>query len=111
MDLLPFTDVQMDSEESRREFLDLNALTHETVFQTLLGLGIITDHYPLFTMAGSVQDWLETHGAEHTAWASALGLPTPPDLVTVDLNDPSQAEDWLNNHALAHNLIALTLGL
>lgn len=111
MNLAGFNDVDLKSEESRREFLDLNAITHETVFQALLGQGTVTPHYPIFTMAEVPDDWLKVHYEEHIAWSIALGLDSPPDLQDVDLKDPQQAEDWMNNHALHHNLVAITLGL
>ena len=94
-----------------REFLDMNALAHQTVHNALLDNQIAVDQYPLWTMAGVDKDWLLVHAIEHKAWSVALSLSNPPDLDSVDFNDKAQTEDWLNNHALHHTQVALALGL
>ena len=94
-----------------REFLDANALAHETIFNTLLSTGVVITHYPLWGPQGPDEDWLHTHGSEHQAIAGALALPLPVDIDEVDFKNESQAQAWFENHALAHQLINETLGL
>lgn len=111
MNLTSLTDVDFKSEEAMREFLDANALAHETIFNTILATGVVMEHYPLWTMGGADQDWLLVHDSEHRAIANALSLGLPPDLAEVDFQDERAAQDWFNNHALQHDLINQTLGL
>lgn len=112
MNLTSFTDVDVKNEDSMREFLDLNAISHETIYNTLLGqLGVKIDHYPLWTMGGTDQDWLLIHDQEHKSISAVLSLGTPVDLDQVDFNNKSEVEDWLNNHALAHDQISQVLGI
>lgn len=111
MNLTGFVDIDFKNEGEYREFLDLNALAHQTVHNTLLQVFQITvEQYPLFTMAGIDKDWLMVHAAEHTAWANALGLNIPPDLDAVDFDNKQEMEDWLNNHALAHTQVSIAIG-
>lgn len=111
-DLTSFTDVNVKSEDSLREFLDFNAIAHETIYNTLLGqFQIEVEHYPLFTMAGADKDWLFIHDREHKAIANALNLGLSPDLDTVNFKNQAESEDWLNNHADMHALINQVLGL
>lgn len=94
-----------------REFLDLNALAHETIYNTMLATGTIITHYPLWAPLGIDDDFLSTHNAEHKEIANVLGLPLPPDLDQVDIQDQVSASDWFENHALLHSLIAAALGI
>lgn len=112
MNLSAFNDVDPQDEGSMREFLDANALAHETIYNTLLGVnGVVINHYPLWAPDGPDDDWLQIHDAEHKAIAVALGFGTPPDLDAVDFESAGAAQDWFNNHALQHSLIAITMNI
>lgn len=111
MNLTGFVDVNIKDENSMIEFLDLNALAHETIFTALLDLDFPTEHYPLWSDGKMNQDWLLTHAAEHRAWSSALSLNNAPDLDAVEPTDPDQMADWLNDHALHHQIVNEALGL
>jgi hypothetical protein len=111
MNLTSFVDVDVKREESMREFLDFNALSHETINNTLLSQGIVTEHYPLWTMAGADRDWALVHAQEHRAIANVLGLSLPVGLDFVDFNRQESANSWFENHALAHQDIDNALGL
>lgn len=92
------------------EFMDRNALLHETVFNTLLSAGVITAHYPLWEHEPSA-DWLEIHYREHLAWSVELNLPTPPDLGSLDIKNSTAVNTWLYNHAQHHDLVSQALKL
>src|SRR5258708_37048172 len=111
MNLTGFVDVSIDDEDSMLEFLDLNALAHETIFTALLSTGVITDHYPIWTDGKIDRDWLLVHAAEHRAWSQALNLSNPPDIDEVDPEDQGQMSDWLQTHALHHQIVNEALGL
>lgn len=110
MNLTAFIDVDTRNPQSFREFLDLNAYAHQTTHNALLEQGVTVEQYPMFTESAD-ENWKEVHYAEHVAWNAALGVDTPPDLITVDLQDPQQAEDWLTNHEQLHQLVNEALGL
>jgi hypothetical protein len=110
MNLLQFNDFDINNHESMREFLDLNAMAHETIFQALLDMGIAIEHYPLQT-ENMTTDWLLTHNQVHTSEAIAMGIDQPTNLDSVDPADVEQMADWLNNHALDHQYKAQALGL
>ena len=112
MNLISFTDVDTTNRDALREFIDLNAMVHETIFNTLLGtFQIMIEHYPLWSQKVDDKDWLLVHDKEHKAISDALNLGVPPDLNTVDFNDREQASEWLQNHYLLHQQINLVLGL
>lgn len=110
MDLTQFQDFNIKNPASVREFLDLNALNHQAVHNSLLSAGIVIEQYPMFSDTITAT-WQDVHYKEHLAWANALSLPVPPDLNNVDWGDESQVSDWKNNHSAAHSLIAQALGL
>lgn len=112
MNLTSFTDVDAKDEHSMREFLDANAIAHETIYNTLLGVnGVAIEHYPLWAPRGIDNDWLQTHAREHQAIADTLSLALPVDLDQVSVEDESQFYDWVANHADAHRQINDALGL
>lgn len=110
MDLTGFVDVDPDDEQAFVEFLDLNAFAHQTTHNAFLSSGVTLEQYPMFTEDAG-ENWKEIHYAEHLAWSNELTLGTPPDLVTVDLTDPTQSADWLTLHAEHHLLVNQALGL
>ena len=111
MAILELDVLDLNNPDSTQEFLDLNALDHETIYNTLLGLGFTVEHYPLWLDGKPSHDWLFLHDRMHQAECSVLGLPTPPDLVDVNFDDPGQADDWFNNHELLHTLETQALGI
>lgn len=110
MNLSTFVDVNTQDPLQMGEFLDFNAMAHETTYGALLLNGVIVEHYPMFTDDAG-EDWKQIHYAEHLAWSDALTLGLPPDLSLVDLQDPLQANDWLTLHAAHHLLVNQSLGL
>lgn len=111
MSILPLIDIDIESPDSLAEFLDVNALAHETIFTAILDSGVVTDHYPLWTNGTIDPDWLQTHAAEHEAWSAVLGLSNVVELDQVDPEDPAQMADWFNDHALHHQRVNEALGL
>lgn len=110
MDLTLFVDADPRNPQQWSEFLDLNALAHQTTHNALLEQGVTVEQYPMWTNEAG-NNWLNIHYAEHLAWNNALTLGTPPDLETVDLHDPFQVADWLTNHTALHALVNEELGL
>lgn len=96
--------------EQMADFLDTNALVHETVFGALLTQGIVTQHYPLWIDKPD-ESWIDVHYREHLAWSSALNIGSPPDLGAVDFQNETAVQAWLVTHALHHELVSLALGL
>ena len=111
MNLTSFTDIIPHDDDSMRDFLDANALAHETIFTALLLQGVVITHYPLWGPQGPDEDWVHTHASEHQAIADTLTLSVPVDIDEVDFKNPAAAEDWFNNHYLAHQQINEALGL
>lgn len=110
MDLTTFIDVDPQDPESFGQFLDMNALAHQTVHNALLQSGVVAEQYPMWTDDAD-HDWREIHYAEHITWNVALGITTPPDLVEVDFENEDSASDWLNNHSALHLLVNQALSL
>ena len=111
MALLELNVPDLNNPDATQEFLDLNALDHNTIHNTLLGLGFTTEQFPLWLEGKPGPDWLFIHDRMHKAECIALGLPTPPDLVDVNFDDAQQSEDWFNNHSLLHSLETQALGI
>ena len=110
MSLLDILIPNIKNEESTQEFLDINAIEHQTVHNVLLEQGFAVAQYPLFATDIN-KDWLLVHAAEHRVWSNVLGLPNPPDLDSVDFENEVGAADWFNSHELHHLLVSFALGL
>lgn len=111
MNLISFTDFDTTNPAAVKEFVDLNAMAHETIYNTLTGtLGITIEHYPLFS-GDDDQNWAFVHDKEHKAISDALNLGLPPDLSTVNWKDVEESSDWLQDHYLMHQQIAQILGI
>jgi hypothetical protein len=112
MNLSSLQDFDMQNAGALVQFLDLNDLAHETIYGALMEqLQVVSAHYPLFTTGGITEDWLNLHAEVHASIATALGLPLPVDLDTLDPKDSAQAADWQQNHTFAHQRIEQALGL
>jgi hypothetical protein len=112
MNLSSMQDFDMQNAGALVQFLDMNALSHETIYGALMEqFQTVSEHYPLFTTGGITEDWLNLHAQVHTSIATVLGLALPVDLDTLDAKDRAQAEDWQQNHTFAHQQIEQALGL
>lgn len=112
MNISSFQDFDMENAGSMIQFLDINALAHETIYGALMEqLQVVSEHYPLFTTGGITEDWLTLHDSVHQSIARALGLSVPVDLDTLDVKNRAQADDWKQNHTLAHQQIEQALNL
>lgn len=107
MDLSGFIDVPPGGEQA---FFDLNAQAHETVFNTLLSAGFVIEHYPLWVDEPD-DAWLEQHYQEHVAWSVELGLPPPPNLRQLNMDDAQARASWLQTHYLHHLVVSQQLNL
>ena len=110
MNIIGFADVDFHNEESVKEFIDLNSMAHETIFDRILSKGKISEHVPLFTDEIS-PDWLMTHAQAHKDESIAMGLAPTVGLDTLYLDSPEQVGDWISSHYLDHQYKALFLGL
>jgi len=95
---------------SVHEFLDYNALAHQSIHSALLERGFVTSQFPL-TYDAIDHDFLRTNAAECRDWADAIGLGLPPDLSTVDPDNRSEMLDWLNNYQNFMTQVSFALGL
>lgn len=112
MNITQFYDVDLQNREATQEFIDLNAVDHETIYNALLSQNqIVIDHYPLWSPDGVTDDWLFLHAREHNSISFALLLSAPVDLDTLDTKDAEASNFWMQNHLLAHQLIIQSLGL
>lgn len=107
MNLFGFIDVDA---EHMPQFMDLNALAHETVFTALLAGGAVVQHYPLWSDAPS-PDWLDVHFQEHLSWSVELSLALPPDLSVLDMENEQAVRAWLANHYLHHLVVSQVMGI
>lgn len=111
MNLNFINDLDLENPAAVAEFIDLNALAHEQVFEALLRQGIVTEHYPLWTSGEMDQDWMTNNAKELTEWGAALNIPVPMDVSTVDLENEGQMRDWLNSNASFLSQVSQTLGI
>jgi len=114
MNLFSFTEVDVTDNDAMRDFRDQNALVHETIYNTLLGVYQINiEHYPLWStdIAEDDKDFLLVHDKEHKAISDAINGGTPPNLDEVDFTNQAQTDDWMNDHYLMHQQIEQVLGL
>ena len=114
MNLVSFTQVDVTNKDAMRDFFDQNAMVHETIYNTLLGVyQIEIEHYPLWKedITEDDKDWLFVHDKEHKAISDAISGGTPPDLDTVDFSNQDQMNDWMDAHYLMHQQIEQVLGL
>ena len=110
MNIQSFADVDVKNKESLQEFLDLNSMAHETIYDMILAGGKVSEHYPLFTDEMS-NDWLQIHAQAHKDESIAMGLQPVIGLDNLDIQNEEMLADWLNNHYLDHEYKAQVLGL
>ena len=110
MNLIGFADVTPDDPASVHEFLDMNALAHQTIHNALLEQGSVTPQWPL-TYDTLDHDFLQLNAAECRAWASVLSLSLPANISTVDPEDGGAMRDWFNDYELFVRQVTASLNL
>lgn len=113
MNLDDLATVEYGDNEGFNRFLFENADQH-LLFRSVLAqnYGIVIPAYPIGDAdPEDVDDWLLTHQQEHQAFAAALNLDNPINLLDTDWRKEGDFYDWLNNHYLLHVQIINTLGL
>ena len=106
------SNVEFGNQESLREMLFENGLEHKLFWETFADAGTLLPQYPLIDVdIDNLDDWLQVHQIEHQAFASALNLDNPFNLLDTDWNKEDDFYDWLSSHLYIHQLIASRLGL
>ena len=112
MNMLSLNAVEWGDTESLQVFLFENALQHALFRTTFSGLNIKTPAYNLYDMQiENIDDWMLPHHDEHAAFAQALGLDNPVNLLDMNWNNEEQFYDWMSDHYFIHAAIAGNLGL
>ena len=89
-----------------------NGLEHKLFWETFADAGTLLPAYPIIDVdIDNLDDWLQVHQIEHQAFASALNLDNPFNLLDTDWNKEDDFYDWLASHLYIHQLIASRLGL
>lgn len=110
MNLFTIADVDPKDPASVHEFLDNNALAHQSIHNALLEQGFVTPQWPL-TYEAIDHDFLELNAAECRAWAGVLNLTVPANISTVDPEDAAAMADWFNDYQLFLARAAAQVGL
>jgi len=104
--------VQWGDPESLQEFLFENGQQHKLFQEYLLDDNIIVPRYPIFDLDFSnIDDWLLLHQVEHQAFAAALELDNPFNMLDTDWRIESDFYDWIANHVSIHRHIIAALGI
>jgi len=104
--------VEWGDEESLREFMFENGVQHKLFWETLTDAGVIIPHAPLSDLdIANIDDWLQIHQIEHQAFAAALDLDNPFNMLDTDWRIESDFYDWIANHLSIHQRIASALNL
>ena len=112
MNMSDLNSVEWGNTEGLDVFLLENALQHQLFRKTFLSGGLKTPSYNLFDLqTENIDDWMLPHQDEHQAFAQALGLSNPINLLDMNWNNEDQFYDWLSGHYNVHAEIAATLGL
>lgn len=111
MDVTGFVDFDLQDPEAVTEFIDLNNITHEAIYEALLRNGIVVERYPLWTDGGFNPDWLAINFKELQAWSTSLNIGLPPDMDSVNTKDDQQMLYWLDSNVLFLQQVASALGL
>ena len=112
MNMLALNQVEYGDNESLQTFLLENALQHTRFKAVLAQQGIGTPSFNLFDLETSnIDDWMLPHQNEHQAFAQALGLQNPINLLDMNWNDENQFYDWISDHYFAHVAVAAALGV
>lgn len=112
MDLDTLSMVEFGDKESLDKFLFENYIEHELFRQILGEQGIQIPAYPLADIdVDRFDDWLLMHQSEHQAFANALGLSNPFNMLDADFRKEDDFYEWLAQHYSAHGQIIQALGL
>ncbi len=112
MNALLLADVMPDNDDSWAAFEGQHDIMHTTTYGRMLARNLVPTNYPLgdFPLQGN-EGYLLDHWEVHRSIARLLELPDIPDLSSVDLSDPGQAQDWFKLHALVHANENIALGI
>jgi len=104
--------VEWGDEESLRDFMFENGVQHKLFWESLTDQGIIVPRFPLSDLdISNIDDWLQIHQVEHQAFAAALSLDNPFNLLDTDWRIESDFYDWIATHLSIHQRIAAELNL
>jgi len=104
--------VRFGDKDSLGEFLWENGLQHRLFIDTLTDQNVIVPSFPIMDAdIDNLDDWLLIHQVEHQAFANALNLDNPFNMLDTDWNVRDDFYDWLNQHYNVHLQIANSLGL
>lgn len=111
MNMDTLSNVKFGDVDSLQEMLFENAQQHKLFWETLTDEGLTIPAFPI-TEANpdNLDDWLQIHQVEHQAFAAALNLDNPFNLLDTDWNVEADFYDWLQSHLYIHQLIAAQLG-
>ena len=112
MDISPFSLFSYEDQESWDDFRLINAIAHDNYSAVMERNGIAPVDFPVADIGDTKEaifDWLQTHYLMHLHLASALKLPTCPDLSDLEIHDPDQFFNWLQLHQQQHQLIDAAL--
>ena len=104
--------VKFGDRDGLGEMLFENGLEHKLFWETFADAGTLLPSFPIIDVdIDNLDDWLQVHQVEHQAFASALNLDNPFNLLDTDWNKEDDFYDWLASHLYIHQLIASRLGL
>lgn len=108
------SDFSWNDRTARAQFLAVNGLSHQTIFQQFALNGQQTSLYPILDIEESERghaDWLANHYLMHQEAGDILGLDDLPSLADVNFYDPNDFNSWLQLHLQHHILIDQALGI
>jgi len=112
MNMEALSNVKFGDKDSLGEMLFENAQQHKLFWETLTDQGEILPAFPIAEAdTDNLDDWLQIHQVEHQAFAAALNLDNPFNLLDTDWNVEGDFYDWLASHLYIHQIIAGSLGL
>ena len=106
-----YRDVAPDDEAAWLDFMGAHEIRHKVIADAVAAAGKQTQSFPLADHSKADPQWLYDHYQMHIGLTVALGLPPPPDLASMDLENHSQFSDWLLLHSQVHDLVDAALGL
>lgn len=110
MDMEALSIVKYGDDESLSAFLFENGLQHRLFQDKLIDQGVVVPSFPLIDAnTANIDDWLLAHQVEHQAFAAALNLNNPFNMLDVDFNNESDFYDWIASHLYIHEQILAAL--
>jgi hypothetical protein len=111
MNFILFSDMKYGDEDSMRDFLFHNSLSHKAVAEKFIAGGMTALTYPLDDI-GDLQDWLTTHAMVHQRELSNLGATEVFHILDdTDWSDEHTFRNWHFMHALLHQQVDQALGI